>query len=157
VFRPSGSQSQPLADGRYVMFSMRRMQNGGIAGLHIDITQMKVTEDQLRQSRDNLNRAQRLAKIGRFNRAFRTGEVIGSEEFYRICGFDAQLPAPTTLVPFISPIAASPLSFCHMMSERPSCLNSPSPMTCPLRFSPAPSPRVHRVSLSTAGVSARSV
>ncbi|MBV8504482.1 MAG: PAS-domain containing protein [Alphaproteobacteria bacterium] len=93
--RPSGVIEQPLADGRYVMISLRRMQNGGIAALHIDITQMKLTEDQLRQSRDNLNRAQRLAKIGSFNRDFRTGEVSGSEEFYRIFGFDPQMPAPT--------------------------------------------------------------
>lgn len=93
--RPSGVIEQPLADGRYVMIAMCRMQNGGIAGLHIDITQMKATEDQLRQSRDNLNRAQLLAKIGSFNRDFRTGEVIGSEEFYRIFGFDPQMPAPT--------------------------------------------------------------
>ena len=103
--RPSGVIEQPLADGRYVMFSMRRMQNGGIAGLHIDITQMKVTEEQLRQSRDNLNRAQRLAKIGSFKRDFRTGAVSGSEEFYRIFGFDPQMPAPTKeeFLPLIHP------------------------------------------------------
>jgi PAS domain S-box-containing protein len=66
---------------------------------------MKLTEDQLRQSRDNLNRAQRLAKIGSFNRDFRTGEVSGSEEFYRIFGFDPQMPAPTKqeFVPHIHP------------------------------------------------------
>jgi PAS domain S-box-containing protein len=93
--RPSGVIEQPLADGRYVMFSMRRMQNGGIAALHIDVTHMKLTEDQLRQSRDNLNRAQRLAKIGSFERDFRTGAVNGSEEFYRIFGFDPQMPPPT--------------------------------------------------------------
>jgi PAS domain S-box-containing protein len=103
--RPSGVIEQPLADGRYVMISLRRMQNGGIAALHIDITQMKLTEDQLRQSRDNLNRAQRLAKIGSFNRDFRTGEVSGSEEFYRIFGFDPQMPAPTKqeFLPLIHP------------------------------------------------------
>jgi hypothetical protein len=42
------------------------------------------------------------------------------------------LAAPMTLVPFISQIAASPLSFCHRMSERPSWLKSPTPMTCQL-------------------------
>jgi signal transduction histidine kinase len=78
-----------------VMVTERRMQNGGIAGLHIDITRMKITEDQLRQSRDNLNRAQRLAKIGSFDRDFRTGEVIGSEEFYGVFGLDPGTPAPT--------------------------------------------------------------
>ena len=103
--RPSGVIEQPLADGRYVMISLRRMQNGGIAALHIDITQMKVAEEQLRQSRDNLNRAQRLAKIGSFNRDFRTGEVSGSEEFYRIFGFDPRIPAPTKeeFLPLIHP------------------------------------------------------
>ena len=103
--RPSGVLEQRLADGRYVMISMRRMQNGGIAGLHIDITKMKLAEDQLRQSRDNLNRAQRLAKIGSFDRDFRTGEVIGSEEFYRIFGLDPQVPAPTKqeFLPLIHP------------------------------------------------------
>ena len=81
------------------------MQNGGIAALHIDITHMKLTEDQLRQSRDNLNRAQRLAKIGSFNRDFQTGEVSGSEEFYRIFGFDPQLPPPAKeeFLPLIHP------------------------------------------------------
>ena len=103
--RPAGVIEQPLADGRYVMISLRRMQNGGIAALHIDITQMKVAEEQLRQSRDNLNRAQRLAKIGSFNRDFRTGEVSGSEEFYRIFGFDPRIPAPTKeeFLPLIHP------------------------------------------------------
>jgi signal transduction histidine kinase len=93
--RPSGVLEQQLADGRYVMLSMRRMQNGGIAGLHIDVTRMKITEGQLRQSRDNLNRAQRLAKIGSFERDFRTGEVIGSEELHRIFELDLQMPVPT--------------------------------------------------------------
>ena len=103
--RPSRLIEQPLADGRYVMISLRRMQNGGIAALHIDITHMKLTEDQLRQSRDNLNRAQRLAKIGSFNRDFQTGEVSGSEEFYRIFGFDPQLPPPAKeeFLPLIHP------------------------------------------------------
>jgi PAS domain S-box-containing protein len=103
--RPSGVIEQPLADGRYAMISLRRMQNGGITALHIDITHMKLTEDELRQSRDNLNRAQRLAKIGSFERDLRTGEVIGSEEFYRIFGFDPQMPAPVKeeFLPLIHP------------------------------------------------------
>jgi signal transduction histidine kinase len=93
--RPSGLSELRLDDGRCVMVTERRMQNGGIAGLHIDITRMKITEDQLRQSRVNLNRAQRLAKIGSFDRDFRTGEVIGSEEFYGVFGLDPGTPAPT--------------------------------------------------------------
>ena len=91
---PSGPIEQRLADGRCVMICERRMQNGGRAGLHIDITKLKAIEDQLRQSRDNLDRAQRLAKIGSFARDFRTGEVICSEEHYRIFEWDRSLPPP---------------------------------------------------------------
>jgi PAS domain S-box-containing protein len=92
---PSGAIEQRLADGRCLMVCERRMQNGGSAALHIDITKMKMTEDQLRQSRDNLDRAQRLAKIGSFERDLRTGEVVGSEELYRIFGFEPGEPLPT--------------------------------------------------------------
>ena len=91
----AGAVEQRIVDGRCVMVTERRMQNGGTAGLHIDITRMKVTEDQLRRSRDNLNRAQRLAKIGSFERDFHTGEVILSDELYRIFELDLGTPAPT--------------------------------------------------------------
>jgi len=93
----SGPVEQRLADGRCLMICERRMQNGGNAGLHIDITKMKATEDQLRQSRDNLNRAQRLAKIGSFERDLRTGEVVCSDEHYRIFGWDRNAPPPSRL------------------------------------------------------------
>jgi signal transduction histidine kinase len=103
--RPSALIEQPLADGRHVMISLRRMQNGGTAALHIDVTHMKLTEEQLRQSRDNLNRAQRLAKIGSFERDFRTGEVVGSEELYRIFELDPKLPLPAKeeFLPLVHP------------------------------------------------------
>lgn len=91
---PSGATEQRLADGRCVMVCERRMQNGGNAGLHIDITRLKATENELRQNRDNLNRAQRVAKIGSFERDLRTGEVVWSEEHYRIFGRDPADPPP---------------------------------------------------------------
>jgi PAS domain-containing protein len=91
---PSGPIEQRLADGRCVMICERRMQNGGRAGLHIDITKLKAIQDQLRRSHDNLNRAQRLAKIGSFERDLRTGEVSCSEEHYRIFEWDQSIPPP---------------------------------------------------------------
>jgi signal transduction histidine kinase len=91
---PAGAIEQRLADGRCVMVCERRMQNGGCAGLHIDITKLKATEDQLRRNRDNLNRAQRLAKIGSFERDLRTGEVIWSDEHYRIFGLESGVAPP---------------------------------------------------------------
>ena len=84
-----------LADGRCVMVCERRMENGGSAELHIDITKLKTIEDQLRRSRDNLNRAQRRAKIGSFERDLRTGDVFWSDEAYRIFGRDPSTPPPT--------------------------------------------------------------
>jgi signal transduction histidine kinase len=92
---PSGAVEQRLTDGRYVMVCERRMQNGGNAGLHIDISKLKAAEDQLRRDQDNLNRAQRLAKIGSFERDLRTNKVTGSEEFYRIFQLDPSGPPPT--------------------------------------------------------------
>ena len=126
--RPSGVIEQPLADRRHVMISLRRMQNGGIAALHIDVTRMKVSEDHLRRSRDNLDRAQRLAKIGSFDRDFRTGEVSGSEEFYRIFGFDPQMPAPTKqeFLPLIHPDDRAGYEASMIASEQGL---TPSPLT----------------------------
>ena len=93
--QPSAPIEQRLADGRCVMVCERRMENGGSAELHIDITKLKAIEDQLRRSRDNLNRAQRRAKIGSFERDLRTGDVFWSDEIYRIFGRDPSTPPPT--------------------------------------------------------------
>jgi len=92
---PSAPIEQRLADGRCVMVCERRMGNGGSAELHIDITTSKATEDQLRGSRDNLNRAQRIAKIGSFERDLRTGDVFWSDEIYRIFERDPKTLPPT--------------------------------------------------------------
>ena len=92
---PSAPIEQLLADGRCVMVCERRMENGGSAELHIDITKLKAIEYQLRSSRDNLNRAQRRAKIGSFERDLRTGDVFWSDETYRIYGRDPITPPPT--------------------------------------------------------------
>jgi signal transduction histidine kinase len=59
-----------------------------------DIALRQAVEHRLRESKDNLNRAQRIAKIGSFERDLRTGEVVCSEEQYRIFGWDPGLPPP---------------------------------------------------------------
>jgi signal transduction histidine kinase len=92
---PSAPIEQRLADGRCVMVCERRMQNGGSAELHIDITKQKTNEDQLRHSRDNLNSAQRRAKIGSFERDLRAGDVFWSDEMYRIFERDPSTAPPT--------------------------------------------------------------
>jgi PAS domain S-box-containing protein len=102
---PSAPIEQRLADGRCVMVFERRMENGGSAELHIDLTKLKATEDELRGSRDNLNRAQRIAKIGSFERDLRTGDIFWSDEIYRIFGRDPSTlpPSPEELLTIIHP------------------------------------------------------
>jgi signal transduction histidine kinase len=46
----SGAVETPLGDGRWALVRERRMRNGGIAGLRIDITQLKNIETQLRET-----------------------------------------------------------------------------------------------------------
>jgi signal transduction histidine kinase len=80
---------QRLAGGRHMLVTERRMGNGGIAGLRVDITRQKETELQLRQLTESLDRAQRLAHVGSYARDFR-GEAQWSAEMYRIFGVDPQ-------------------------------------------------------------------
>jgi signal transduction histidine kinase len=91
---PSEPIEAPLGDGRWVLISERRMRNGGTAGLRVDITKLKEAEAQLRESQDRLNRAQRLAQLGSFERNLLTGENIPSDEAYRLLGLKKTDPLP---------------------------------------------------------------
>jgi len=73
----------------------RRMRNGGITGLRIDITELKTAQAALQRSEERLNRAQRLAAIGSDLRALRTGEREWSDESYRIFGVTREDFVPT--------------------------------------------------------------
>jgi hypothetical protein len=61
-----------------------------------DITEIKATEARLEQTQEDLNRAQRLAKVGSDVRDLRTGEVSWSDEAYRIFGVDPDTFIPTS-------------------------------------------------------------
>jgi signal transduction histidine kinase len=91
---PTGAVEGPLSDGRWVLITERPMRNGGVAGLRIDITRLKRGEAELRRARDNLNRAQRIARTGSNLRDLATGSVEWSDEAYRIIGVD-----PATFIP----------------------------------------------------------
>lgn len=91
---PAAPVEAPLAGGRWVLISDRRMRNGGTAGLRIDISRLKETEAQLRASEERLNRAQRVAQLGSFERDLRTGGIALSTEAYRLLGLSPEAPLP---------------------------------------------------------------
>ena len=68
----------------------------GYRGTGRDITALKAAEARLSQIQDDLNRAQRLAKVGSDVWDLRTGRVIWSAETYRIFGLDPDTFIPTT-------------------------------------------------------------
>lgn len=107
-----GAFEQPLADGRWLLITDRRMRNGGIAGLRIDITALKqaqaalrVSEESLGRTREHLALAQRMAEVGSLIRDLKTGEIEWSDELYRIYGLDRSAAPPSfeTLLDLIHP------------------------------------------------------
>ena len=93
-YHPTGAVEGPHSDGRWVLITERPMRNGGVAGLRVDITRLKLIEAELRRTHDNLNRAQRIARTGSNLRDLATDRMEWSDEAYRIMGVD-----PATFVP----------------------------------------------------------
>jgi signal transduction histidine kinase len=59
-------------------------------GLIADITERKLFEKALRQSREDLARAQEIARMGNWRLDFATNVLIGSESWYRLHEFDGE-------------------------------------------------------------------
>jgi PAS domain S-box-containing protein len=74
------------ANGSWYLVTDRRMKNGGIAGLRIDITALKQAQTALCDSEARLDRAQATAGIGSWELDVPTGRYIWSKELYRIRG-----------------------------------------------------------------------
>ncbi len=70
-----------------------------------DITERKKIELQMRRSRENLARAQRIAAMGSFDRDFVTDEAEWSDEMYHVLGIEkeAMRPGPETLLKLVHP------------------------------------------------------
>jgi PAS domain S-box-containing protein len=94
-----------LSDGRWVLATDRRMRNGGIAGLRIDITALKQAEARLRDSEARLDRAQRIAGVGSWELDLTTGRYLWSKELYRIRGLspDTFQPNIDNVAPYVHP------------------------------------------------------
>jgi PAS domain S-box-containing protein len=92
-------------DGSWYLVTDRRMKNGGIAGLRIDITALKQTQAALRESEERLDRAQAIAGIGSWELDVATGRYMWSKELYRIRGLspDSFEPRIETVANYIHP------------------------------------------------------
>jgi len=100
----TGSVERRLSNGRWMLVTDRRMRNGGLAGLRVDITELKQTQAALRESEARLDRAQAIAGIGSWELDVATGHYSWSKELYRIRGV-----APGQFSPNLDSIA----SFVH--------------------------------------------
>lgn len=99
-----GPIEQRLRGGRYVLVSERRMSNGGIAALRVDITALKAAEAELRESQERLDRAQRLAGLGIAEYDLRRDRTVWTEENYRIYGVDRSfVPSSDSYLTLVHP------------------------------------------------------
>jgi PAS domain S-box-containing protein len=98
-----GAVEQRASDGSWILMTDRRMKNGGVAGLRIDITALKQAQTALQESEARLDRAQAIAGIGSWELDLASGRYIGSKEMFRICGLSADLSDQSVgdIVPFV--------------------------------------------------------
>ena len=80
------SMERPLTGGRCLLMTKRRMRNGGIAMLLVDITALKQAQAALRDSEARLERAQEIAQIGSWELDVATGDFVWSSQLYRMHG-----------------------------------------------------------------------
>jgi two-component system cell cycle sensor histidine kinase/response regulator CckA len=86
----SGAVEQQRDDGSWLLATDRRMKNGSVAGLRINISALKHAEVALHESEARLDRAQAIAGIGSWELDVATGRYIWSKELYRIRGVSPQ-------------------------------------------------------------------
>ena len=79
-----------LADGRWIRNQERRTADGGTVGLYTDITEPTLAQAALRENRQRLAHAQRIARLGNWEWDIATGKLWWSDEQYRIFGLDPE-------------------------------------------------------------------
>ena len=100
-----GSMEEQLPGNRWILCTDRRMKNGGIAGLRIDITALKQAQAALHESEARLDRAQQIAGVGSWELDLQTGRYFWSKELYRIRGLspDAFQPDIDNVALYVHP------------------------------------------------------
>jgi PAS domain S-box-containing protein len=100
-----GASENQRANGAAYLATDRRMKNGGIAGLRIDITALKQAQAALSESEERLDRAQAIAGIGSWELDVATKCYVWSKELYRLRGLDPETFRPDidSVSPYIHP------------------------------------------------------
>jgi len=76
----------------------------GFRGIAHDITDFKKVGDALQESKDNLDKAQKIAHIGNWSRDLKLNQAQWSDEMYRIFGLTPRDPAEISSETFLSRI-----------------------------------------------------
>jgi PAS domain S-box-containing protein len=100
-----GAMEHRLDNGSWILVTDRRMKNGGIAGLRINITNLKQTKAALYQSEERLDHAQAIAGIGSWELDVATGRYLWSKEMSRIRGLSPEEIDPdlNSIAPYVHP------------------------------------------------------
>jgi PAS domain S-box-containing protein len=96
VVWPDGSIHWLMAKGQ--MFLDEALQPRRMVGFTADITDRKLVEEELRRSEAFLAEGQHLARLGNFSWSISSGEIMWSEQLYRIFGFDPATPVTLELI-----------------------------------------------------------
>lgn len=86
---------QELSNGRWLRASDNRTSDGGRVGTRVDITELKRTEDALRQSQERLNLAVEATKAGMWDIDLKSGQRWWSPGYLQLVGFPPDAPTPT--------------------------------------------------------------
>jgi diguanylate cyclase (GGDEF)-like protein/PAS domain S-box-containing protein len=91
----TASQEVEAGDGRIISVVNQPMVGGGWVATHEDITERKQAEALIEESRENLERAETMARLGHYKFENESNKLTWSEGLYRILGQSSASFTPT--------------------------------------------------------------